>query len=842
MSRAPRRRDLRQRPLARPPRLVVLAAVVIAVGAAVLVPRDGAPVPRRSVSPPGGVTAGATATGGAVERLVELAAARRSELPTVRRSPAKAGRSAPSAASTLDDVADSLGPGAATALVEAILETGRRSNPGARTWASRLLDATDYPLGTALAARSTPASDAALLRALHDPEVHFAAKQEALVALCRPAKPGTEDARVRALVTIVTDIDGDEDVREQAALRLHRLATPLPRELHAVLDEPWHDIAGPVATALAACGDVVSVELVAAEVAQDGAPSMLVVDRVLAALQALRRHPRFPPELQPRIDALASASAAVSGSGWINQEADRAEAEMKHIGPAVGAWAAALPDDAVPAWDREMRAIRRSPARRRALALTTADAVAAADEADIDVAGATLCILYGPDTAAQTLDGLDRLARRLRPAVEAAATPREKLAVIQRACVPARQNVPRFADLSPLTTVLSGRAAICMGWTMLFVGLGDRLGLPLHAVGVPGHVFVRWDDGTERLNFDPTLGGVSPSDEECTAAHATAERPLDPARHLRLRSRHELIAAALSNSAGWNVAAHHRSTSWLVSMLESPGGAEYLVASRSPVRHLREARRLAAAAIEVDVGCELGWLNLFAALAPAGPSAADDARVKLARTPQIRSPAHAEHIARSLHWLGLGAEAVSLLDAARALNPARQEPFALRAAALAAAGRATEARTAAEAGSDGDEVVRRDCEAVLVALDLVDSPDPDGVLDARLHWVLSPATPDERTPAPHTTPAELNASLDRLHFLAHLILTIPPRTAERAKLALRVLDRRSQADVRRRFVLTDGTNSGEPELTLYGALRRYAEARAAEAAPSANPGAPGGEK
>jgi hypothetical protein len=82
-------------------------------------------------------------------------------------------------------------------------------------------------------------------------------------------------------------------------------------------------------------------------------------------------------------------------------------------------------------------------------------------------------------------------------------------------------------------------------------------------------------------------------------------------------------------------------------------------------------------------------------------------------------------------------------------------------------------------------------------------------------------------------------------FLARLLLSIPPRTPDRARLALTALDRLHD-DASSTLIMTKTgtiTTSVHPDdRDLYRALRRYAEARAAEAAPSANPGAPGGDK
>lgn len=56
------------------------------------------------------------------------------------------------------------------------------------------------------------------------------------------------------------------------------------------------------------------------------------------------------------------------------------------------------------------------------------------------------------------------------------------------------------------------RGGGCLGVGMAVLILGEKLGLPLHGVLLPGHLFVRWDDGKTRINFEPNLHGVNHPD------------------------------------------------------------------------------------------------------------------------------------------------------------------------------------------------------------------------------------------------------------------------------------------------------------------------------------------
>ncbi len=64
-----------------------------------------------------------------------------------------------------------------------------------------------------------------------------------------------------------------------------------------------------------------------------------------------------------------------------------------------------------------------------------------------------------------------------------------------------------------LHTVLDKGQGYCLSLSVLYLALGERLGLPLHGVVVPGHFFVRYDDGRVRFNIETTSKGASAPDQ-----------------------------------------------------------------------------------------------------------------------------------------------------------------------------------------------------------------------------------------------------------------------------------------------------------------------------------------
>jgi tetratricopeptide (TPR) repeat protein len=62
-----------------------------------------------------------------------------------------------------------------------------------------------------------------------------------------------------------------------------------------------------------------------------------------------------------------------------------------------------------------------------------------------------------------------------------------------------------------LHSVLDRKRGYCLSLSILYLSLGERLGLPVYGVVVPGHFFVRYDDGRMRFNIETTgKGGGAP--------------------------------------------------------------------------------------------------------------------------------------------------------------------------------------------------------------------------------------------------------------------------------------------------------------------------------------------
>jgi tetratricopeptide (TPR) repeat protein len=113
-----------------------------------------------------------------------------------------------------------------------------------------------------------------------------------------------------------------------------------------------------------------------------------------------------------------------------------------------------------------------------------------------------------------------------------------------------------------LSSVLRDGAGSCVGRTLLYLAVAERLELPLHAVEAPGHVFVRWDDGKVLRNVEVTDRGAEHPDSWYVEAHSIDPRDVEVGVFLANVSKRRVLSMLLSN----------QSVQWRTSPY--PGGAE----------------------------------------------------------------------------------------------------------------------------------------------------------------------------------------------------------------------------------------------------------------------------
>lgn len=65
-----------------------------------------------------------------------------------------------------------------------------------------------------------------------------------------------------------------------------------------------------------------------------------------------------------------------------------------------------------------------------------------------------------------------------------------------------------------LPSVLDSRQGVCLGVSILYLSLAQRLDLNLEAVTPPGHIYVRWREGSQERNIETTARGIHIDSED----------------------------------------------------------------------------------------------------------------------------------------------------------------------------------------------------------------------------------------------------------------------------------------------------------------------------------------
>lgn len=92
--------------------------------------------------------------------------------------------------------------------------------------------------------------------------------------------------------------------------------------------------------------------------------------------------------------------------------------------------------------------------------------------------------------------------------------------------------------------VLRRDSGSCLGVSLLFLGLGHRLHLPLYGVLIPTHFFVRYESDSFRVNIEPNLRGYPRTDSYYRKQYSVSDSSWYTLRNLSIR---EVAAVAWYN-------------------------------------------------------------------------------------------------------------------------------------------------------------------------------------------------------------------------------------------------------------------------------------------------------
>lgn len=142
---------------------------------------------------------------------------------------------------------------------------------------------------------------------------------------------------------------------------------------------------------------------------------------------------------------------------------------------------------------------------------------------DIDLEkGVDLLMQYGHPQADSEDIGrtLDELSRELKPRLEGQPTPEQAVGQLTKFLFQGKKfsgNKKNYfdPDNSYFDTVLSNKTGIPITLSVLCIFIGQRLGLPLVGIGLPGHFILKYNSPDQPIFFDPFHQGRILTPEDC---------------------------------------------------------------------------------------------------------------------------------------------------------------------------------------------------------------------------------------------------------------------------------------------------------------------------------------
>ena len=147
------------------------------------------------------------------------------------------------------------------------------------------------------------------------------------------------------------------------------------------------------------------------------------------------------------------------------------------------------------------------------------------------------------------------------------------------------------------SAVLARKEGYCVGIAAIYLALAERLDLPIHAVAIPTHVYLRYDDGRNRIDIE-TLAMGAPVPEGLPAGQSASPFPRDLGTDQFLAQVHNNLGVVHSERSDHaRAAAEYRKAIARDPELSSAWynwGNDLLVAGehRAAIRKLDEALRL----------------------------------------------------------------------------------------------------------------------------------------------------------------------------------------------------------------------------------------------------------
>jgi tetratricopeptide (TPR) repeat protein len=139
-------------------------------------------------------------------------------------------------------------------------------------------------------------------------------------------------------------------------------------------------------------------------------------------------------------------------------------------------------------------------------------------EDEIDIAVGSLIIAKGiyPDiNIKKYLNQIDIMAKDLEPRLKTIKDPYDIVKTISRYLfVEQKFRFHNVIEARFINNVLDNKCGQCQSLSCLYLSITERLQLPFYGVAAPEHMFIRYDDGSVKINVETKTGGEIRSDKK----------------------------------------------------------------------------------------------------------------------------------------------------------------------------------------------------------------------------------------------------------------------------------------------------------------------------------------
>ncbi len=193
------------------------------------------------------------------------------------------------------------------------------------------------------------------------------------------------------------------------------------------------------------------------------------------------------------------------------------------------------------------------------LKATTLEEVLVLPDEEIDLATAILILSEEWDASfdmKESLGAINRMAFEIRILINTEDDPERVISLINHYLFENKgydyvdgssRSASTLGKGKVLSHVIRNKKGNCVGLSLLYLALAERLELPFYGVVLPDHFFVRYDDGQKRINIETSDKGWRPEDTDYEKEYMLHPTYRKYNFYLRNLSKKEVIGIFLCN-------------------------------------------------------------------------------------------------------------------------------------------------------------------------------------------------------------------------------------------------------------------------------------------------------